>query len=124
MRRSYLMSGAGSWPQPMSQCYHPAARKRNFPNFTYRHLCTVAINIAIAVNTVHGRNYVIGGITESSILIDDHGLVTLIDTGSVQVIDPSDRTICRNPVGKPEYTPPELQGHSSTPWLPRCPTSE
>ena len=73
--------------QPVSQCYNPAARKRNFPHFTYRHLCAVAINIAIAVNAVHGRNYVIGDINESNILIDEHGLVTLIDTDSFQVID-------------------------------------
>ena len=98
--------------QPVSQCYNPAARRRNFPHFTYRHLCAVAINIATAVNAVHGRNYVIGDINESNILIDDHGLVTLIDTDSFQVIDQSDGTIHRSPVGKPEYTPPELQGHS------------
>ena len=97
--------------QPVSQCYNPAARKRNFPHFTYRHLCAVAINIAIAVNAVHGRNYVIGDINESNILVDDRGLVTLIDTDSFQVIDPNDGTIYRSPVGKPEYTPPELQGH-------------
>ena len=98
--------------QPVNQCYNPAARKRSFPHFTYRHLCTVAINIAIAVNAVHERNYVIGDINESNIMIDDHGLVTLIDTDSFQVIDQSDGTIYRSPVGKPEYTPPELQGHS------------
>ena len=96
----------------VSQCYNPAARKRNFPHFTYRHLCAVAINIAIAVNAVHGRNYVIGDINESNIMINDSGLVTLIDTDSFQVIDQSDGTIYRSPVGKPEYTPPDLQGHS------------
>lgn len=96
----------------VSQCYNPAARKRNFPHFTYRHLCAVAINIAIAVNAVHGRNYVIGDINESNILINDNALVTLIDTDSFQVIDQSDGTIYRSPVGKPEYTPPDLQGHS------------
>ena len=96
----------------VSQCYNPAARKRNFPHFTYRHLCAVAINIAIAVNAVHGRNYVIGDINESNIMINDSGLVTLIDTDSFQVIDQSNGTIYRSPVGKPEYTPPDLQGHS------------
>lgn len=98
--------------QPVSQCYNPAARKRNFPHYTYRHLCAVAINIAIAVSAVHGRNYVIGDINESNILIDGQGLVTLIDTDSFQVIDQSDGTIYRSPVGKPEYTPHELQGRS------------
>ena len=35
----------------ISQCYNPAARKRNFPHFTYRHLCAVAINIATSRRT-------------------------------------------------------------------------
>ena len=96
----------------VSQCYNPAARKRNFPHFTYRHLCAVAINIGTAVDAVHDRNYVIGDINESNFMINDSGLVTLIDTDSFQVIDQSDGTIYRSPVGKPEYTPPDLQGHS------------
>ena len=98
--------------QPLSQCYNPAARKRNFPHYTYKHLCAVAVNIAIAVDAIHDRNYVIGDINESNIMVNDNGLVTLIDTDSFQVIDQSDGTIHRSPVGKPEYTPRELQGHS------------
>ena len=96
--------------QPVNSAYNPAARKRNFPHFTYTHLCAVAINIAIAVNAVHGRNYVIGDINESNIMVNDNGLVTLIDTDSFQVIG-DDGTVHRSPVGKPEYTPGELQGH-------------
>ena len=98
--------------QPVTSAYNPAARKRNFPHFTYRHLCAVAINIATAVNAVHDRNYVIGDINESNIMVNANGLVTLIDTDSFQVIDRSDGTVHRSPVGKPEYTPQELQGHS------------
>ena len=98
--------------QPVSQCYNPAARKRQFPHYTYKHLCAVAVNIAIAVDAIHDRNYVIGDINESNIMVNDSGLVTLIDTDSFQVIDQSDGKIHRSPVGKPEYTPRELQGHS------------
>ena len=98
--------------RPVSQCYNPAARKRHFPHYTYKHLCTVAVNIAIAVDAIHDRNYVIGDINESNIMVNDNGLVTLIDTDSFQVIDQSDGTVHRSPVGKPEYTPRELQGHS------------
>ena len=98
--------------QPVNSAYNPAARKRNFPHFTYKHLCAVAINIAIAVNAVHGRNYVIGDINESNIMVNDNGLVTLIDTDSFQVIDRFRKMVYRSPVGKPEYTPGELQGHS------------
>ena len=98
--------------QPVSQCYNPAARRRNFPHFTYKHLCAVAINIAIAVSAIHGHNYVIGDINESNIMVNDNGLVTLIDTDSFQVIDQSNGRVYRSPVGKPEYTPGELQGRN------------
>ena len=95
----------------VNSAYNPAARKRNFPHFTYAHLCAVAINVAAIVNAVHGQNYVIGDINESNIMVNDNGLVTLIDTDSFQVIDRRDGTVHRSPVGKPEYTPQELQGH-------------
>ena len=105
----YLMAKLGSSIQ-VNQCFNPLARKRAAPHFTYKHLCAIAINIAIVVNAVHNGNYVIGDINESNFLVSDNGFVTLIDTDSFQVIDQSDGTIHRSPVGKPEYTPPELQG--------------
>ena len=107
----FLMHKIGS-TREVNQCYNPAARKRNFPHFTYAHLCAVAINVAAVVNAVHRQNYVIGDINESNFMVNDNGLVTLIDTDSFQVIDLSDGTVHRSPVGKPEYTPQELQGHS------------
>ena len=106
----FLMRKVSSM-EPVNQCYTPGVRRRKFPHFTYKHLCAVAINIAIAVSAVHRRNYVIGDINETNFLVDKNGLVTLIDTDSFQVIDQVDGTIYRSPVGKPEFTPPELQGH-------------
>ena len=97
--------------QPVIQCYSPLARRQKFPHFTYKHLCAVAINTAIAVNAIHAQNYVIGDLNETNILVNDNGLVTLIDTDSFQVIDQRGGTVHRSPVGKPEYTPAELQGH-------------
>ena len=97
--------------QPVIQCYSPLARRQKFPHFTYKHLCAVAINTAIAVNAIHAQNYVIGDLNETNILVNDNGLVTLIDTDSLQVIDQRGGTVHRSPVGKPEYTPAELQGH-------------
>lgn len=107
----YLMKRIDSL-QPVSQCYNPDDRRRYFPHFTFKHLCAVSINIAIAVGAIHGQNYVIGDINESNILVNGNGLVTLIDTDSFQVTDQERGTtrIFRSPVGKPEYTPPELQG--------------
>ena len=106
----YLMRRINSM-EPVNQCFSPLTRRRKFPHFTYKHLCAVAINIAIAMNAVHDRNYVIGDINDSNIMVDENGLVTLIDTDSFQVIDQNDGTVYKCPVGRPEFTPPELQGH-------------
>lgn len=106
----YLMRRISSM-EPVNQCFSPLARRRKFPHFTYKHLCAVAINIAIAMNALHDRNYVIGDLNESNILVDENGLVTLIDTDSFQVIDQNDGTVYKCPVGTPMFTPPELQGH-------------
>src|SRR5712691_4689158 len=40
----------------------------------------------------------------------DTALVTLVDTDSFQVCEPHNGVVYRCPVGKPEFTPPELQG--------------
>ncbi|MHC5597901.1 MAG: tetratricopeptide repeat protein, partial [Nostoc sp.] len=53
--------------------------------------------------------YCIGDVNESNILVSDTALVTLIDTDSFQVPDPNNNVVYRCLVGKPEFTPPELQ---------------
>jgi DNA-binding helix-hairpin-helix protein with protein kinase domain len=50
-----------------------------------------------------------GDINEGNILVTSRALVSLIDTDSYQVRD-ENGTVYRCPVGKPEFTPPELQG--------------
>lgn len=107
----FLMPRIGSG-QPVNQCYSPIARRQKFPHYNYKHLCAIAINIAIAVNAIHAQNYVIGDLNETNIMVNENGLVTLIDTDSFQVIDQSGGIVYRSPVGKAEYTPAELQGHS------------
>ena len=107
----FLMPRIGSGP-PVNHCYSPIVRRQKFPHYNYKHLCAVAINIAIAVNAIHAQNYVIGDLNETNVMVNENGLVTLIDTDSFQVIDRSDGTVFRSPVGKAEYTPAELQGHS------------
>ena len=86
------------------------SRLSNNPLFTYDRLMNAAINFVIAVNTIHKSHYVIGDINESNIMVDEEKtLITIIDTDSFQVTDPKNGQIYRCPVGKPEYTPPELQ---------------
>jgi len=90
--------------------YNPGIRRRQNPLFNYRYLHRAAGNLSAAVNALHVMNYVIGDINESNILVSDTALVSLVDTDSFQVRDPQSGEIYRCPVGKPEFTPPELQG--------------
>ncbi len=90
--------------------YNPATRRDECPLFNYLYLYRTARNLAAAVRAIHARGYVIGDINESNIRVTDTALVTLIDTDSFQVRDWMKEVTYRCPVGKPEFTPPELQG--------------
>jgi serine/threonine protein kinase len=91
-------------------CYNPVTRRQQWPLFSYRYLLRTAHNLAAAVRALHARGYVIGDVNESNILVTDTALVTLVDTDSFQVHEPRHGVVYRCLVGKPEYTPPELQG--------------
>jgi WD40 repeat protein/serine/threonine protein kinase len=97
---------------PLSEVYNPRARRRQLPLFNYRYLVRTARNLCAAVQAVHQAGYVIGDLNESNVLVSDQALVTLVDADSFQVRDPKTGVVYRSLVGKPEYTPPELQGCS------------
>jgi WD40 repeat protein len=97
---------------PLSEVYNPRARRRQLPLFNYRYLVRTARNLCAAVQAVHQAGYVIGDLNESNVLVSDQALVTLVDADSFQVRDPETGVVYRSLVGKPEYTPPELQGYS------------
>lgn len=94
--------------------YNPSLRKRNAQHVNYANLCSVAMNLAKSLNELHGRGYVVGDINESNAYVVENDHVTLIDSDSFQVKDyqTTPEKIYRCVVGKPEYTPPELQGIS------------
>ena len=94
--------------------YNPALRRRNAPQIHYANLCSVAKSLATALDRLHGSGYVVGDINESNAYITENEHVTLIDADSFQITDyqTTPPTIYRCLVGKPEYTPPELQGIS------------
>jgi hypothetical protein len=94
--------------RPILEFYNPASRLQVCPLFHFGYLLRTARNLAAAVRALHERGYVIGDLNESNILVNNMALVTLVDTDSFQV--PHSRRVHRCPVGKPEYTPPELQG--------------
>ncbi len=96
---------------PIHQFYTPKDRRKHIPGFNYRYLHRTARNLAAAIGKIHQEeDYVIGDVNESNILVTETALVTLVDTDSFQVRDSNKGKIYKCPVGKQEYTPPELQG--------------
>jgi|GEM_PF-1377079 len=96
--------------KPIFHYYNPATRRRECPLFNYVYLLRTARNLARAFRSVHSQGYVIGDVNESNVLVAEDAIPTLVDTDSFQVNDGA--TIYRCTVGKPEYTPPELQNLS------------
>src|SRR5579859_7870974 len=90
----------------------PKIRARQLPQFDSKYLHRTARNLAVAVGIVHHSDYVVGDLNESNVLVTADALVTLIDVDSFQTIElrGDQRIIYHCPVGKPEYTAPELQG--------------
>ncbi len=91
------------------EVYNPSLRKRFCPGFNYKYLIHTALNLSKALKALHDKGYVMGDINEGNILVTDRALVTIIDTDSFQVRG-QNGTVYRCPVGKEEFTPPELQG--------------
>lgn len=78
---------------------------------TWEHLVNVAANLCLAVESVHRVEAVIGDFQERNILVTDTTRVSLVDCDSMQFIDLSGRRyLC--PVGRPEFTAPELAGQN------------
>ena len=98
--------------RPIFEFYNPKSRRQHCPFFDYAYLHRAARNLAAAVTAVHSRGYVVGDLNESNVLLRDTALVTLVDTDSFQVRDHRCDELHRCPVGKAEYTPPELQGRT------------
>ncbi|MFN6514452.1 MAG: tetratricopeptide repeat protein [Nostoc sp. CreGUA01] len=95
--------------RPIIDFYNPRTRRQHCPLFNYQYLLRTARNLAAAFAALHASGYCIGDVNESNILVSDTALVTLIDTDSFQVRNPDTELVYRCPVGKPEFTPPELQ---------------
>jgi DNA-binding helix-hairpin-helix protein with protein kinase domain len=97
---------------PLLQVFNPRLRAKTLPNFNRRYLHRTARNLAAALGALHASSYIVGDLNESNVMVTPSALVTVIDADSFQV----QRRVGAKPVlhpcpvGKPEYTPPELQG--------------
>lgn len=94
--------------KPLFALANPHARRTSAPGFTWRYLLGAGENLARAMAALHARGYVIGDVNESNVRVSRSARVTLIDCDSMQVRSGRGR-VYRCTVGKPEYTPPELQ---------------
>jgi serine/threonine protein kinase len=89
--------------------YNPVKRKKECPGFNWKYLFHTALNLSKAIEAIHYKNYVIGDLNESNILVKASALVSVIDTDSFQVRDANGQVYhCK--VGKEDFTPPELLG--------------
>jgi len=97
---------------PLLDVFNPRRRALVMPQFDRRYLHRTASNLAAAFSALHRSGYVAGDVNESNVLVTPTALVTLIDTDSFQVREKrrGKDIVYPCPVGKPEYTPPELQG--------------
>ncbi len=95
---------------PLHQLCNPKTRRERAPGLTWRYLVRSARNLAAVMAALHEKGYVLGDLNESNALISDRALVTLVDCDSAQVRVGARVLPC--PVGKPEFTAPELQGAS------------
>ena len=94
------------------QVFNPRLRAQSSMDCDGFFLHRVARNLAAAIGALHARDYIIGDLNECNILVTSKALVTVIDTDSFQVREEHDGQIIFYPcpVGRPEYTPPELHG--------------
>ncbi|MBW4667525.1 MAG: tetratricopeptide repeat protein [Cyanomargarita calcarea GSE-NOS-MK-12-04C] len=95
--------------RPIIDFYNPRTRRLHCPLFNYQYLLRTARNLAAAFAALHNSGYCVGDVNESNIMVSDTALVTIVDTDSFQVPDPDNNIVYRCEVGKPEFTPPELQ---------------
>ncbi|HVE93792.1 MAG TPA: hypothetical protein VNB24_02640 [Acidimicrobiales bacterium] len=95
--------------RPLHQVYNPLTRRAVAPGFDTRYLLRAARNLASTVAAVHAAGAVVGDLNESNVLVDAQGNVALVDCDSFQIVD-DEGTVHSCPVGKPEFTPPELHG--------------
>ena len=98
---------------PLIKVFNPRIRKSTFRGFNEIYLHKTARNLAAALHAVHEREYVVGDLNESNVLVKPNTLITIIDTDSFQVRAKNrygKATSFPCLVGKPEYLAPELQG--------------
>jgi len=99
---------------PLLDVINPRRRARVLPGFDHAYSLRAARNLAAALASVHDAGTVVGDLHERNVLVTPRALVTVIDADSFQVARVAGHAIVVHPcpVGRAEYTPPELQGQA------------
>ena len=97
---------------PLFMVNRPEERDRVFRTpYNWSYAVAVAYNIASIVAHTHEMGYVVGDMNNANFLVDDNGIVTIIDVDSFEFTDKTGHHF-RTGVGLPEYVAPELQGRN------------
>lgn len=96
---------------PLHKLFSPMDRKQTFADKGYNFLVHVATNLAAAFHKIHEAGIIIGDVNEANILVNQIGMVALIDCDSFQIKNGNRYHFCE--VGIPRYTPPELLSRGS-----------
>lgn len=99
-----------SGPGVIDRLSHPAEQRKVFPTIDYGFLVHVGMNLMRASAALHASGCTIGDVNESNVYVLSDGTIRFIDVDSFQVVYMGQMFPCR--VGKPIYTPPELQNIS------------
>jgi DNA-binding helix-hairpin-helix protein with protein kinase domain len=91
---------------PLHSLFSPMDRKKLFPDKGYNFLVHVARNLAVAFMKMHEHGIITGDVNSNNLLVNNSGMVALIDCDSFQISQGSRHFFCE--VGVPGYTPPEL----------------
>lgn len=93
--------------RPWAELAHAGQRRTVTGAFDVRYGITAAMNLAVALDSIHSAGHVVGDVNESNIFIGNDATVFIVDSDSAQISESSGR-IYPCLVGKPEYTAPEL----------------
>ena len=90
----------------------PSTRRKERPMYTNYELHVIAYNIASIFRELHKKRYVVGDVNDRNVMINNHGITSIIDTDSFQVPNRTSSGYFRCGMATPEFIPPEL--HSVT----------
>lgn len=106
----YLMPRVPADRVSIAELFQPRTRRTHAPAFTYRDLLRTGRALAAAIQALHDRGHVAGDLDDADILAGADARVIIRDTDSFQLRSPATGEIFRCATGRPELTPPELQG--------------